>query len=793
MAKLTLKRADTGATLDIFPDEHSAARPEGSDAASGKGGTMSIDFINELNPVQREAVTGVDGPVLIVAGAGSGKTRVLTYRIAYLLAQGVSPWNILSLTFTNKAASEMKERIAKLVGYDHARPLWMGTFHSVFSRILRREAEKLGFTSSFSIYDNDDSVGLVRASMAEFGISPQDYSPKMIHHRISTAKNSIITPTEYRSRASNALEERVGLLYDSYEKKLRASNAMDFDDLLVRTIELFDRFPDVLRTWQEQFRYLMIDEYQDTNRAQYVVVDRLAALSRNLCVVGDDAQSIYKFRGADIRNILDFERDYPGHKTFRLEQNYRSTKTILAAADEVIRNNRNRIDKTLWTDNDEGEKVHVVTARDEREEGDEILRIIQRETRLGSSLNEMAVLYRTNSQSMSIEDALRRANVPYALVGGVAFYRRKEVKDSLAYFRLVVNPRDDESFSRAVNTPARGIGDTSMKRLRAYAESQGIPLIEAATSPEKIAGLTPRVGTAMTKFVEMIDRARANLETISMPETARMLLTESGLLASYKDEATPEAIARWDNVQRILSHMAEYHDNNPDTSLDEYLQEIALLSEADSYDSAAERVTLMTIHSAKGLEFDTVIVAGLEEGLFPVGNSAHDEDELEEERRLFYVAITRARKNLWLTNCERRYRFGELSYPIPSRFLNEISDGLLEFGSTTPRPQSMGSQQGQGNTHRSGQSPTRGASPRDFTLRREKARQAEEKPQEEFIDDYSQVPKELGVGSIVLHPTFGRGRVEVMVGSGAKTKLTVRFESVGRKQLMLQFANLRVE
>ncbi len=775
MAKLTLKRADTGATLELFSEE------KGAPAAQAP---LDVDFINELNPVQREAVTTVEGPVLIVAGAGSGKTRVLTYRIAYLLAKGVPPWNVLSLTFTNKAAGEMKERIARLVGHERARPLWTGTFHSVFSRILRREAEKLEYTSSFTIYDSDDSLGVVRAAMAEFGISTSDFSPKMIHSRISGAKNAMINPSLYRSRASDALESRIALVYDSYERRLAANNAMDFDDLLVKTIELFERYPDVLKRYQEQFRYIMIDEYQDTNRAQYVVVQMLASSHHNICVVGDDAQSIYKFRGADIRNILDFEQDYPEHRIFRLEQNYRSTKTILAAADDVIKNNRQRIDKTLWTDNLHGEKVRVLTLRDEREEGEEVVRLLQREARDGVSLNDIAVLYRTNSQSLSIEDGLRRANIPYGLVGGVAFYRRKEVKDALAYMRLVVNERDDESFSRAVNTPARGVGETTMKRLRHYATSQGIPLLAAARNPERVPELTPRVGNVLGKFAEMLDMYRNHLGDMPPAELVRTLLSESGLLQSYKDEGTPEAIARWDNVQRILSHIAEFTEANPDVTLDQYLQEISLLSDSDSYDAAAERVTLMTIHSAKGLEFRVVVVVGLEEGLFPVGNSAQMEDDLEEERRLFYVAVTRAKERLYLTNCERRYRFGELSYPTPSRFLNEIRDEFLEFNTTAPAKPSLGAYGAHSGRPGGGRQENR-----NWNVRR-----LEEQPPAppEFDDDYSQTPKTLQIGARVFHASFGEGRIEAIAGAGDKTKLTVRFDKAGRKQLMLKFANLRL-
>jgi DNA helicase II / ATP-dependent DNA helicase PcrA len=789
VAKLTLKRADAQAPnlFDGAESEAPAAAPTSasestpeSTPAPTPAAPRDLSFLRELNDVQREAVTTIDGPLLIVAGAGSGKTRVLTYRIAYLLASGVRPWSVLSLTFTNKAAKEMKDRIADLVGHQSASPLWMGTFHSVFSRILRREAETLGYTSSFTIYDTDDSLGVVRGAMTQYGISQQDFPAKMILHRISQAKNAMVSPAEFRSRAGSLSEEKIALVYESYETRLRQNNAMDFDDLLVKTIALFEKDPAVLKRYQEQFRYILIDEYQDTNRAQYVVVKMIAEQTRNICVVGDDAQSIYRFRGADIRNILDFERDYPDFKIFRLEQNYRSTKTIIAAADEVIRQNRMQIPKSLWTDNDEGERIKVLTLRDEREEGEEVAKIIQRHERQGRRLGEIAVLYRTNSQSLSIEDGLRRSNIPYGIVGSVSFYRRKEVKDALAYMRLLVNDRDDESFLRAVNTPARGVGEVSVRRLRHHASENGLSLFEAARRADRIGDLGARVANVLHGFTEMIDTYRGHLNDMSPAELARTVLSESGLLQAFKDENTPEALARWDNVQRILSHVAEFHDNNPDASLDQYLQEISLLSEVDQFDPTIERVTLMTVHSAKGLEYDVVLVTGMEEGLFPVGNSAQEQEDLEEERRLFYVAITRARKHLYLVNCERRYRFGELSYPTPSRFLNEISDHLLEFNATAP-PSSR-TRGGEGFLGSGG------------TTRRERTRpepvqtEAHDFPS----DDYSQVPKALQVGSRVAHPTFGIGKVEMVVGSGDKTKITVRFETIGRKQLMLKFANLQV-
>ena len=779
---MPIPRKVDAATLELFSLEKSGA-PQEQDEKK----VTPEELLENLNDVQRQAVENTDGPTLIIAGAGSGKTRVLTHRIAWLLADNVQPWRILALTFTNKAAREMKKRIGELVGERRAGPLWMGTFHSIFSRILRREATAIGYTSSFTIYDTDDSLAVIRQIMNARGISPKDYSPKAIRNRISGAKNSMVNPGLYRTQAGNAFEERVARVYEDYEGKLRANNALDFDDLLVKTIELFEKEPEILKKWAEQFRYVLIDEYQDTNRAQYSVVKMLAGVHGNICVVGDDAQSIYKFRGADIKNILDFERDYPELQVFRLEQNYRSTQRILAAADQVIKRNRDQLEKTLWTENPEGEKIRVVTLRDERDEGSEVVKIVKRQRDRGLPLGEIAVLYRTNSQSLSIEDALRRANIPYSLVGGVSFYQRAEVKDSLSYLRLLVNARDDESFLRAVNRPARGIGEVTLRRLRASAEGRGRTLLEAARAADEVPDLMARATNALTSFAGMVDRWGNSLGDAPLPEITRMVLTESGLLRSYKDEGTPEAIARWDNVQRLLSHVAEYHEQHPEGTLDEYLQEISLLSDLDNYEGEEERVTMMTIHSAKGLEFKIVILPGLEEGLFPVGQTGADQEELEEERRLFYVAVTRAKERLFISNCERRYRFGELSYPTPSRFLNEIGDEHLEYDTTAPR-RSEGSTRG-GSERSWGKSSSSRARSRPKRREEEKS---EWTPDPIPDDDYSQIPRTLTTGAAVEHVTFGRGIVESITGEGDRAKAAVRFETVGRKQLVLKFAKLRL-
>ena len=545
---------------------------------------------------------------------------------------------------------------------------------------------RLGYTSSFTIYDTDDSRALVKQIMGTFGISAQDIPPRSIRNRISAAKNALVRPSEFRKSVRNLFDEQVATVYEEYEKRIRANNAMDFDDLLTRTIELFEKNSDVLKKWSSRFNYILIDEYQDTNRAQYRVITMLTANQKNLTVVGDDAQSIYRFRGADIRNMLDFERDYPGLSIFRLEQNYRSTGTILAAASDVIKQNRSQIEKKLWTENESGDLIDVMTLRDERDEGSELVRLISTKRDDGTSLNEIAVLYRTNAQSLSIEDALRRANIPYTLVGGVAYYQRTEVKDLLAYLKLIINPRDDESFLRSVNRPARGIGEVTVRRLRNGAERENLSLLEMAGRATQIEDLSPRAKKSLHGFAEMVARWQSHLEDVPLPEFARAVATESGLIASLKEDGSPEGLARWENVERLLSHIVEYVEEIPEARLENYLQEIALLSEIDNYDQSEERVTLMTIHAAKGLEFEFVLLPGLEEGLFPIGQTGSDEEELEEERRLFYVAVTRAKRVLTITNCERRYRFGELSYPTPSRFLTEIGQEHLRYNSTAPRP-----------------------------------------------------------------------------------------------------------
>ena len=567
-----------------------------------------MQFLNELNPKQQEAVKSVEGPVMVVAGPGSGKTRVLTYRIAYLIQIGVPAYAILALTFTNKAANEMKARIVQLVG-EQSRQLWMGTFHSILARILRVEGEKLGYERNFTIYDSVDSLALIKRIMNAKGFSAQQFNPQAIRARISGAKNQLVTPDEYARTASDLFQEKTAALYLDYQKQLKHYNAMDFDDLLLKPIELFNGNKKVLEKYHDRFRFILIDEYQDTNRAQYVLIRLLAQKQHNICVVGDDAQSIYAFRGADIRNILDFERDYPDAKIIRLEQNYRSTKTILDAADRVIKHNVDQIAKDLWTENQTGERITLLVCQDDREEGAMIVQKIYEEIRKRKiDLNEIAIMYRTNAQSRAIEDALRRNGIPYAIVGGIEFYQRKEVKDVLAYFRVLVNSRDDESFLRIVNYPSRGIGEAAIERLRVVAGSKQLSLLDATGQAAEIVGLTAKARRGFEDALALFQKYRHLKSEMSVSELCRSLVDEIGILQMFKDEGTPEAIARWENVQELLSAITEFAEQQSGGLLEDFLQDVSLVSDVDELDCSHNSVTLMTLHSAKGLEFQVVFI-----------------------------------------------------------------------------------------------------------------------------------------------------------------------------------------
>ena len=741
-----------------------------------------MSFLEQLNPAQRAAVETLEGPVMIIAGAGSGKTRVLTYRAAHLIHQGVPPESILALTFTNKAAGEMKARIAALVG-EESRSIWMGTFHSIFARILRKECEHLGYTRNFSIYDTDDSHSLIKTIMNNLGIPQQQFNPHGIRSRISDAKNHMVTPKAYKETAFDPFSERTALVYAEYQKKLKQSNAMDFDDLLLKPLELFRKYSDILERYQYRFKYLLVDEYQDTNRVQYQLIKELAKLNRNICVVGDDAQSIYAFRGADIRNILEFEKDYSDCKVFRLEQNYRSTRNILGAADTLIKRNIDQIPKNLWTDNAEGEPINLMVCNDDRDEGYKVVALIEEETRRQKlDLKDFAVLYRTNAQSRSLEDALRRNGIPYVIVGGVAFYKRKEIKDILAYLRLVANPTDQESLLRIINVPSRSIGDTTVARFTALAEKHGVPIFEALALPDAAELVSDRALNAVRRFHQMMKKYIGLKGEMSVSEIARALVDEIGILQMLKDENTTESLARRENVQELISALTEFSDQRPNAVLEDFLEEVSLVSDVDMTEFGSNAVTLMTLHAAKGLEFPVVFITGLEEGLFPLSDSAADRKEMEEERRLMYVGMTRAMRKLYLLYATTRYRFGVMTYSVKSRFLDEIDLHLKKS---------------ENGARRFGSSPYRRATQTvssELAARRPKKKNDSSEYFSDDSPDYeneSQISTQVRVGARVTHEAFGAGRIIAIDGRGEQARAIVDFDSVGRKHLMLKFAQLR--
>ena len=757
-------------------------------------------LLEGLNERQAEAVRTINGPVLIIAGAGSGKTRVLTYRMAYLLRSNVRAENMLALTFTNKAAQEMKERISHLVGGSTSRAIWAGTFHSIFARLLRQYAEKIGFTPSFTIYDTDDQASAIKAIMNQMGISQQVLPPNGVRSRISHAKNNMISWQEFSRTANSITDKQTGQIFELYEKRLLQSNAMDFDDLLLHTIRLLEDNSDVLEQLQQRFRYIMVDEYQDTNRAQYKVVNMLASKYRNLCVVGDDAQSIYRWRGADIKNILDFERDYPEATVVRLEQNYRSTKVILAAAHSVIKRNSSQLKKELWTDNTEGEKITVLACRDDREEAETIARTIRsRISSSGYSPKDVAILYRTNAQSQALEDALRRTNMPYHIVSGVSFYKRKEVKDVLAYLRILVNPDDSESILRVINEPARGIGATSLDRVQEFAVRENLSLFQALLRIQDVPMLQARMVKSVNDFVGIITRYQDMMQELSPASLAQAYIDATGLPQMYRLQQTDDAQDRWNNIERILDHIAEQQELNEEMTLVSYLEQISLLSDADDPQTGNDRIAMMTMHAAKGLEFPLVVIAGLEQGLFPLAKAEQDPAEQEEERRLLYVGITRAREQLILSYAERRYRFGELVFSRPSMFLSEIdteclapsSRSMAQHGASIKQPAQPAQParpQPRGSAY--SQVPERGSSysqlpmPKRYTsVSQPKARNAQEQ---------SAGSPTLRTGQRVKHPMFGNGTVSSVSGTGQSEKATVLFDNGQRKQLMVAFARLEV-
>ena len=759
------------------------------------------DFVKDLNPNQQDAVRHVNGPILIVAGAGSGKTRVLTYRIAYLLQQNYAqPQELLSLTFTNKAAREMQERIEQLIG-EEARKIWMGTFHSIFSKILRFEAQKIGYNSDFTIYDTDDSESVIKQILRELNQDPKEIRPKIIRNKISSAKNQLIYPDQYAEQYQRStLDEITGRVYKYYMQRLKQNNAMDFDDLLLKPIELFRNHPDVLEAYQNRFKYILIDEYQDTNHAQYQVTNMLAGGHKNLCVVGDDAQSIYSFRGADISNILNFKQDYPDAKQVPLEQNYRSTKAILQCADAVIKQNTQQLDKSLWTSNDFGDTITLLENFDERDEANRVANYIhEMKMRHGYGYNQFAILYRTNYQSRVFEDALRRKGIPYQLVGGLSFYQRKEIKDALAYLTLLINPGDEAQLLRIINEPPRGIGQKTVSVALSRARQKGQSLWNIIQHPEELNIYKPGQ-KKVTEFVELIQKYTREAERgTSIEEITRNILTESGYIQHLVEDNDPRALGRRDNIQELLNAISYYEQHTRNPSLGSFLQEISLITDTDKYDESKPAVTMMTVHASKGLEFPVIFIVGLEEGLFPVSGQNSFDVDYEEERRLFYVAITRAEKHLFFSHAKSRYKFGEEQYMQRSRFLNEVDEGVVrnESGSTIEKSNTNGS-----GTYVDYEDSDDGSSDSGFQRRFEERRREAARmhrsnkgsesggTQIEYDDEVTSDSFQPGVQ--VIHPKFGYGKILQRSGTGDRTKVVVFFRDQGQKKLLLKFAKLRL-
>jgi DNA helicase-2/ATP-dependent DNA helicase PcrA len=771
-------------------------------------------LLEGLNKEQQIAAKKTEGPLMVIAGAGSGKTRMLTYRIAYLLQKGIDPFNILALTFTNKAAKEMKTRIGELVGYHSARNVWGGTFHSVFARILRFESDKLGFPSNFTIYDADDSKNLIKTIVKEGNLDPKIYQASHILGRISSAKNNLISAAGYNQNDDYMLEDKkagkphLGHIYTVYQKRLTQSAAMDFDDLLFKTNVLLRDFPELLYKYQQKFKYVLVDEYQDTNYSQYLIVKKLAANNENICVVGDDAQSIYGFRGADIKNILNFKKDYPDVSIVKLEQNYRSTQVIVNAANSLIHNNKNQIFKTVWTSNDEGDRIKLVRASSDMEEGRLIAQqIFEDKMNLLAKNSDFAILYRTNAQSRSLEEALRKMNIPYRIYGGLSFYKRKEIKDVLAYFRLVINTKDNEAFNRIINFPARGIGKTTLEHITIEASKRELSywdIIEQANQ-FKLA-INAGAQKKLNDFVLMIKSFQAELKTIDAFELANKIARGSGLISNLHNDKTPEGISRYENLEALLNGIKEFVDKDESDMPEEvsskglsyFMQDIALLTDADKEDKDnIEKVSLMTIHQAKGLEYPYVSIVGLEENLFPSVQSIGSRADLEEERRLFYVALTRAEKRVVLSYAESRFRWGNLSYCEPSRFIEEIEDKFLDF----PRSRSFSKSALPSNPYKAvSNRNTRGLANNPSSISGEAGKSTYKRIQSEASGIVNRPTskfkaaeiEDLQVNMEIEHQRFGLGKILNFEGAASNKMATVRFSKIGEKQLLLRFAKLRI-
>ena len=770
-----------------------------------------MDYLTELNDSQKKAVETTEGPVMVIAGAGSGKTRVLTYRIAHLINKGVDPFNILSLTFTNKAAQEMKERIGKIVGYSEARNIWMGTFHSVFARILRSEAERIGYPQNFTIYDTQDAKNLIKTILKEQGLDDKVYKPNLVYNRISAAKNNLLSAAAYlknttiQSEDRQAAKPKIGEVYKVYEQRCFKAGAMDFDDLLFKTNILLRDHPDVLNNYQHRFKYILVDEYQDTNFSQYIIVKTLAAAFENICVVGDDAQSIYAFRGANIQNILNFKSDYSDVKTFKLEENYRSTQNIVNAANSIIKYNKEQIEKNVFTSNPEGKKIKVHRAATDNEEGKIVANLVFDTQQSYQARNkDFAILYRTNAQSRAMEEALRRKNIPYKIYGGLSFYQRKEIKDLLSYFRMIINPNDEEALKRIINYPARGIGKTTMDKIIITANNNQKSLWEIITHLNQYnVGINNGAQTKITGFIEMIKSFASQLTNKNAYELGNEIASSTGILKELYSDRTPEGISRYENIQELLNGLKEFTETDNEEEGDvtprglaEFLQDVALLTNADNEkDEDRDKVTLMTIHSAKGLEFPYVHIVGLEENLFPSQMSLTSRADLEEERRLFYVAITRAEKAIHLSFASSRYKWGSLIFCEPSRFIEEIDEEFLEYTFTkgskaAQKKESSGYENNYSSPSKykkKSTMPPKKNPPSKIVHTTPKNLTKISKATTARKED-SAASLNLEQGMMVNHQKFGNGIIENLENG----KATINFQNIGNKQLLLKFAKLTI-
>ena len=778
-----------------------------------------MNYLDGLNDAQRAAVENTQGPSMVIAGAGSGKTRVLTFRIAHLIKQGVDPFNILSLTFTNKAAREMKERISTIVGESEAQNIWMGTFHSVFAKILRIESELIGYPRNFTIYDTSDAKSLIKTILKEEGLDDKIYKPGLVLNRISSAKNNLISARAYANNTSIIAEDRqsakpkLAEVYLKYEQRCFKAGAMDFDDLLFKTNVLLRDHPDVLRKYQHKFKYILVDEYQDTNYSQYLIVKKMAALNENLCVVGDDAQSIYAFRGANIQNILNFKRDYPDYKLFKLEQNYRSTKVIVKAANSIIKNNKEQIEKNVWTSNSEGDRIKVLASTADSEESRKVARLIyDTKNNEGAKHEDFAILYRTNAQSRSFEEAFRKLNIPYKIYGGLSFYQRKEIKDLLSYYRLIANNKDEEALKRIINYPKRGIGQTSIDKAVICANANNVSLWDVVSNVNKF-NLEVNNGTKtkMSEFSTMIKSFGVQLDKKDAYDLAKEIAATSGILKEHFADKSPEGISRHENVEELLNGIKEFSESSTEelTTLSDFMVDVALLTDVDNEkDEDKDKVVLMTIHASKGLEFPYIYIVGLEENLFPSQLSINSRDELEEERRLFYVAVTRAEKQATLSYATSRYRWGNLQHSEKSRFIDEIDPQFLDQEEAPEEKSFSFDEKPWGGTKFSGMG-------QKFAKRNAPTNKFKSSPKKTEPKGEPKIPlsrrnlkkvdassvgsqisasdlTKLAVGANVKHEKFGKGKVLSLEGNAPNTKCTVFFPSVGQKQLLLKFAKLEI-